>query len=132
LVDDEVFDGGRAKAQVRLGRQLGLHRLAVERAINLGARTPDGGALRPVQKAELNAGLVSHAPHEAVQGVDLAHQVALAKAADCGVARHFADAVQAVRHEKGGRADAGRRGCGFTAGVAASDNNDVEGRDGGS
>ena len=63
----------------------------VEPAVGLGARRPDGGALAAVEHAELDAGLVGDEAHEAAEGVDLADDLALADAADGGVAGHAAD-----------------------------------------
>ena len=59
--------------------------------VDLRARALHSGALAPVQQAELNARAVGHPAHDAVQRVDLAHEVALAKAADRRIAGHRAD-----------------------------------------
>ena len=69
---------------------------------------------------------VRRAAHHAVQRVDLAHDVALAEAADRRVARHLADAVEAMRDQRRARAHAVRRQRGLGAGMAAADHDDVE------
>ena len=67
---------------------------AVELAIGLGARAADGRALGEIEHAELDAGAVDGAAHHAVQRIDLAHQMALAQAADGRIARHLADRLE--------------------------------------
>ena len=68
---------------------------AVELAVGLGARALHGRPLGAVEQAELDAGRVGHPAHQAVQRVDLAHQVALAEPADGRVAGHLADGREA-------------------------------------
>ena len=85
----------------------GLHGVAVEFAVGLAAGAVDGGAFAAVEESELDSGLVGDATHEAVEGVDLAHQMAFAEAADGRIAGHFAERVEAVRCQQGARAEAG-------------------------
>ena len=113
--------------EVRLRRQGPLHGGAVEGAVRLGAGAAHGRALAAVQDAELDAAGVGHPGHDAVEGVDLADEVALAEAADGGVAGQGADRGEALGDERRAGAGAGRRRRGFAAGVAAADHDDVEG-----
>ena len=108
----------------RLGEQR-RHRLAVELAVGLGARPPHRRPLAAVQHAELDAGAVDRPAHDAVERVDLAHQMALGEPADRRVARHLADRRAAVRQQRRARADPRRRGRRLTAGMAAADHDDV-------
>ena len=64
--------------------------------------------------------------HEPAHGIDLAHQVALADAADGGIAGHLAERFDVVREQQGAgtHAGAGKRRLG--AGVAAANDDDVE------
>ena len=87
--------------QVRRSSDERLHGAAVELAVRLGARALDSGALAAVEDAELDAGGVRGARHDAVERVDLAHQMALAQAADRGIARHFADRGEPMGDERG-------------------------------
>ena len=80
--------------EVLLELQGVLHDLLVLPAVRLGPEGPDGGALAPVQNPVLDAGLVRRPAHLAPQGVQLPHQVALARAADGRVAGHVAHRVQ--------------------------------------
>ena len=82
-----------------------LHGGAVELAVGLGARTPHRRALGAVEHAELDAGAVGGAANDAVERVDLAHQMALGEAANGGVARHLADRRAAMGHQQRGGAE---------------------------
>src|SRR5262249_38113241 len=104
----------------------GLHGRAVELAVGLRARALHGWALRPVEQAELDAGCIRHAAHEAVERVDLTYQVALAKPADGWVARHPPGGGKGVGEGRRARPQGGGRGCRLTAGVAAAHYDDVE------
>jgi hypothetical protein len=87
---------GRAQLQVRLLAQQAPHGRLVEPPIGLGARPADGRPLAGVQGSELNPGAVDGPRHDPVEGVDLAHQMALAQPADGRVAGHLADRLQRV------------------------------------
>ena len=66
--------------------------------------------------------------HQAVQRIDLAHQMPLAEPADSRVAGHLTDGGELVRHERRARAHACGRSRSLAAGMAAADNDHVEGR----
>src|SRR5262249_26557332 len=96
-----------------------------ELAVCLGARPAYRWALGAVQDPELDAGLVRHLTHEAVEGVDFAHEMALAEPADRGIARHGSDGGEGERHEGGFGAEA-REGRGrLAARMAAADNDHI-------
>ncbi len=61
------------------------------------------------------------AAHQAVERIDLAHQMALAEAADRRVARHHADRRGGMRQQRRARAGARRCGRRLGAGMAAAD-----------
>lgn len=84
---------------------------------------PDPAA---VQHSELDATGIGDPPHQAVQGIDLANQMALAETADRGVAGHGADGREAVRHQGRLCPHPRSRARGFAAGMAAADDDDVE------
>ena len=116
------FDDG----QVRSFGDERLHGAPIELPVGLGARPLDGGSLAAVEDAELNAGGIGGARHHAVERVDLAHQMALAQAADRRIAGHLADRCEAVGDQRGSRAAARRRGRGFASRMAPADDNDVK------
>ena len=123
-----IRSSASASITVRFGGLRGspLHRGGIELAIGLGARTAHGRALAAVQNPELDAALVGDAAHQAVERIDLADQMAFAEPADGRIAGHGADGGELMRDQRGSRAHAGRRGRGFTAGMAAADHDDVE------
>ena len=63
-----------------------LHGGGVELAVGLGTRTAHRRAFAAVEDAKLDAPEIRHPTHQAVQGIDLAHEVAFAEAADGRVA----------------------------------------------
>ncbi len=103
-----------------------LHGLPVQLAVGLGARALDRWALGAVQEPELDAGGIGHTAHEAVERIDLAHQVALAEPADGGVAGHLADGREGMGDEGRAGAHAGSRGRGLAAGMAATHHDHIE------
>ena len=124
-VHDEVGDFRFAERKRRLRLEHRADRILIERAVGLGAGRADGRALARVQRAELDARAVGGNRHRAAHGVDLAHEVALADAADGRVAAHLADGREALRHEQRARTHPGRRKGRLGAGVAAADDDDV-------
>ena len=124
-VDNQARSRPGHQGQIGGGGKLGLHGLAIEAAVDLGPRPLHRRTLGAVQHAELDSGHVSEAPHDAVQRVNLADQMALAQPADGRVAAHLADGVEPLGQQDGARARACRRRRGFTAGVPASDDDDV-------
>ena len=83
----QVDDLRLLELQIRLQFQLVLHHLAVFAAVDLRAQGMHGRALALIQHAALQKGRVRRAPHLAAERVDLAHQMALRRAADRRVAR---------------------------------------------
>ena len=87
----------RSSTSPAIDRQVGhrfdrrLHGRGIELAVGLGARAAHRRALAAVEHAELDAAGVRHAAHEAVERVDLAHEMALSEPADRRIARHGAD-----------------------------------------
>ena len=75
---------GLALDHVRLAvsRMAACIAAAIELAVGLGARSPHGRPLAPVEHAELDAGRIGDPAHQPVQRVDLADQMALAEPAD--------------------------------------------------
>ena len=124
-IQQDIDNRIAAHLEVGLPGQQRLHGLAVELAIGLGARAAHGRPLGKIEGAELDAGAVDGAAHDAVQGIDLAHQMALAQPADGGIAGHLADRVEPVREQQRARAEPRRRGRGLAAGMAAAHHDHV-------
>ncbi len=108
-----------------------LHRRGVELPVGLGARPAHRRSLATVQNAELDAALVGDPPHQAVERVDLAHQMPFTEPADRRIARHRPDGRKPMRHQRGSGAHTGSRGRSLAAGVPAANDDDVEGHDAG-
>src|SRR5208282_4583193 len=90
------------------------------------ARATHGRTLAAIEQAELNAGGVRYAAHEAIESVDLAYQVPLAEPADRGIAGHGADGGKPLCDQRRPRAHARGRGRRLTAGMAAPNDNHIE------
>ena len=84
-------------------QQLGDRR-AVELAVRLDARTPDRRPLAAVEHAPVDRRAVGRARHQPVEHVELAHQMALADAADRRVARHLPGVLGAEGQQPDARA----------------------------
>ena len=124
-LDDEIVRGLLEQRQLRRLLHQRPHVLAVQRAVGLRARGAHGRALAAIQHPELDAGAVGDACHGAVEGIDLAHQVALADAADRGVARHLAEGLDALRQQQRVGAAAGCSQGGLDTGVTGADDDDL-------
>ncbi len=110
----------------RFLRQQLRHRLPVELAVGLRARSPHRRPLAPVQKPELDARRIGRPAHHAVESVDLADEVTLAKSADCRIARHDAQIVPAQGQQCRLRAHPRRARGRFAARMPTADHDDVE------
>ena len=126
-LDDQVGDLLLEEHQVRLVLEPRADGLAVQLAVGLGARGAHRRTLAGVEGAELDAGEVRGARHGAAQGIDLPHQVSLADAADRRVAAHRAERLQALGHQQRACAHARSRQRRLGAGVAAADDDHLEG-----
>src|SRR6185437_5135924 len=123
---NEVVDLALDHLEVRLRGDRRLHRRPVELAIGLGARSPHCRTLAAVEDTKLDAGLIRHAPHEPIEGVDLADKVPLAEAAYGRVAAHFPNGRKAMRYERRRHAETGRRRRRLRPRMPAADNDDAE------
>ena len=74
----------------------------------------------------MDARRVRHPAHQAIERIDLAHQMALADPADRGIARHFPERFQLVGQQQRARAHPGGGRGGLASGVPAADDDDVE------
>jgi hypothetical protein len=92
----------------------------------LGTRTTHGRSLATIQDAKLDSTAVGDAPHETVERIDFANQVAFAEPSNRRIAGHGTDRLEAMRDEGRPRAQASRSRCGLAAGVSPADNDDVK------
>ncbi len=82
-------------------------------------------ALAGIERAELDAGGIGGARHDAAQGIDLADQMALADATDGGIAAHRTDGLDALREQQRACATARRSQRRFHAGMPAAHHDHV-------
>ena len=135
-VEDHLVDGPvpqadvhhlpLAEGQALLPLQGVLHHLLVQPPVRLGPEGPHRRPLPPVEHPVLDAGPVGGLRHLAPQGVQLPDQVALAGAADGGVAGHVAHRVQVDGEADGPHPQAGGGQGRLDASVARADDGDVK------
>ena len=122
----QVRDLGLEQREVRLVLEHRADRLLVQRTIGLGTRRAHGRTLARVQRPELDAGAIDGLGHRAAERVDLLDEVALADAADRGVAAHLPERFDALGDEQRATAHPGGRKGRLGAGVAAAHHDHVE------
>ncbi len=125
-VPDEIIGLAFDDGKIGLGIERGLHGAGIELAIGLGPRPPHRRPLAPVQHAELNAALIGHPAHQAVQGIDLAHQMPLAQPTDRRIAGHRPNGRPGMGDQRRGRACAGSGGGGLAPRMPTPHDDHVE------
>jgi len=108
--NDQVFHRLLEQPQTRLPFQGASHRLAIEYAVGLRPGGPDGRSLAGIEHPEVDPGPVRRRGYQATERIHLAHQLALADAADRRVATHLAQRFQVMGQQQGpGSATRGRQ-----------------------
>src|SRR2546423_5629859 len=100
-------------------------RASIERAVALGARSPNSGTLRAIQHPELDPGAIGIAAHQTAHRIDFAHDGTLRNAADRGIAGHLTNRVQHRREEKRSGTQPRCHRCCFSTGVTTTDDDYV-------
>src|SRR5262249_365840 len=103
-----------------------LHCRGVELAVGLRARAAHRRSLAAIEHTKLDSGSIGDAAHQAVERVDLTHQMTFAETADRWIARHRADAREALRDEGHAGTQARGRGRGLATGGATTNNDHIE------
>src|SRR5947209_7073800 len=98
-LEQEIVGFRLDHAEVGEGRNGLLHRRRIQLAVGLSAWAAYRRALAAIEYSELNTGCIGDTPHQAVQRVNLAHQMSFAEPADGRVAGHRADSRKAMRHQ---------------------------------
>ena len=112
-------------AQVRLQLERVLHHGLILPPVGLRAQRVHGRPFAAVEHPVLDAGLIGRARHLAAERIELAHEVALARTADGGVAGHVADGVHMDGKADGVQSQPGGGQRGLNARVARADDGDV-------
>ena len=121
IVHDQVVNGLLEDGQVGLVFQRLADCRLVADAVRLGTGGAHCRALAGIEHTELDAAFIGGAGHGPAEGIDLAHQVALANTADGRVAAHLTQGFDIVGEQQGGHAHARRRQGGFGTGMTATD-----------
>ena len=93
--------------------------------VALHARGMHGGAFAGVEHMVMHGGVVRYAAHGSAQRVNFAHNLPFSDAADRRITGHLRHRIQALGDEQRFGAQLGGRQRGFTARVAAADNDDI-------
>ena len=125
VLGENFHDLGLLELEVFLLFQGQLHDLLVLAAVGLGPEGMDGGTLAPVEHAVLDAGPVGGHAHLAAQGVQLPDQMALAGAADGGIAGQIAHGVQIDGENDRIEAQTGGSQCGLNARMTRTDDGHI-------
>jgi hypothetical protein len=133
------FDAGDAAVLQPEARRLPLHhrkaRLLFDQRLDrslesppvgLHARATYGSTLARIEHAVVDGCVIRSAGDQPVESIDLAHQVALAEAANRGVARHRADRAAREADQGDRRSHARRRSRGLATGMPSANDDDVE------
>ena len=110
------------------GQQLG-DGAAIKLAVGLRAGPAHRSTFAAVQDTKLDPRAVDRPAHDAVERIDLAHQMTLAEPADRRVARHLADRRPLVRQQQRARPDPSRGRRRLTPGMPAAHHDDIVGRE---
>jgi hypothetical protein len=114
------------QSQIALLSQQLLHRRLEALAVGLHARALHGAALAAVEHAVMDRASIGGAGDDAVKGIDLTHQMALAQTADSRVAAHGANGVEIETDQRHLRAHARGNGSGLDPCMASADHNHIE------
>lgn len=112
--------------KVDMIEEFGLHCLPIKLAIRLRPRTAHRRPFSPVEQTKLDTRRIGDPSHQPVERVNFPHEVALAEAADRGIAGHDADRVLPMGNEsRFGAKSSGGRGR-FAARMTTADDDNVE------
>ena len=125
IIDRQITGFRFLDYQIWLLRQQGLNRRPIACAICLGAWPPDCGAFASVQDTKLDSRRIDRLPHQTVEGVDFADEVASAKASNCRVAGHDADGFALLSQKARPSAKACTRCSRLDSGMTAANDDNV-------
>ena len=126
VLNDQVSHNALAQAKVWRRFQSSAHLQAIECAVGLRSRGPNGGPARSVKQAKLNPGSIDKTAHDPAEGVNLSDKMTLTNAPDGWIARHLPDQVQVKRHQSSISAETCGGRCRFAAGVPTPNYNHIK------
>ena len=113
------------KIEYNVKKERVLHHGLILPPVGLRAQRVHGRPFAAVEHPVLNAGLIGRARHLPAERIELAHEVALARTADGGVAGHVADGIHIDGKADGVQPQPGGGQRGLNARVPRADNGDV-------
>ncbi len=122
----QVIHGLLEQHQVGLVFEPRANRLAIQHAVRLSAGGTYGRTLAGIQDTKLDPRLIRGCRHGAAHCIHLLDEMALANAADGRIAAHLTKGLDVVAQQQCLAAHTRSGECSFSAGVAATDNNDIE------
>ena len=125
LFEDEVDDFSLADVEAGLGFEHLAHLHTIELLVALGAGAPDSRTARGIQEAELDADGIGYFAHDAAEGIDLAHEVALGHASNGRIAAHLRNQVEVHGNDGGFQAHARGSHGRFAASVPSAHHDDI-------
>src|SRR6218665_1795615 len=125
-LEHQVIHGLLEQPQPGLVLQPAADRGLVQQAIGLRARGPHRRAFGTVENAKLYAALVRGQRHRATERIHLLDQMALANAANGGVAAHLAQSLQALGQQQRPLPQARSSQRGLGARMASADDDHIE------
>ena len=119
-------DSPETPSRIRCRRS--THPVPIRLLVSLRAGRPDCRAAATVEHFELDPGRVDRLAHQAAQCVYLAHQVALRRSADGGVARHVGHRLSRERAQSDTQPQARYRPRGLATGMSSANDDDIKER----
>lgn len=123
---DKIIDRLLEEEKVRLGFEPAANRLTVKDSVGLRTGSLHRRALACIESPKLDTRLIGGFGHQAPEGINLSHKVALADSADRRVARHLSERLELMREKErpAPHPGTGRRSLG--PGVTAAHDNHIE------
>ena len=108
------------KIQIRCLLQHFPPLLSKQHSVVLGARTPHGRTLAPIQHPELDHGQIRHNSRIPTHRINFPHDLPLGNPTHRGITAHLGNGLHVHGDQQGFRPQIGRRRRRFTAGVAST------------
>src|SRR5215813_3638089 len=121
VAHNQIYNDSLAKAQIGRGLEGSTHFSAVQRAVSLRPRSPNGRASGSIQESKLDSGAINDTTHDSAERINLAHQMAFADPPDCRIAGHLSYQIEVKCHQRGVRSEPRGGSSGFAAGMTAAD-----------
>ena len=126
VFDHQVGHRLLEEPDIRLRLEQFPNGLPIKLTVRLCSGSPHRRAFAGVENPELDPRKVGRLPHDPVQRIYLAHQMAFTDAADRRITGHLTDGFETLRDEQRAGARASSRHRGFSACVTCANDNHVK------